>query len=103
MTDPTLQAALLDDPQPLLGATMWLMSRFTQAPCPVVAQRVVENLGRIANHPHCDDALSRMCATMAAQWARNCLRAQHPPARPDARGAADAPDAPDAAARARLH
>jgi hypothetical protein len=76
MTDPDLQTALLEDPQPLLGGTMWLMSRFQTAPCPVLARRIVDNLGTLSTHPYCGEGLRRMCATMRAQWAAHCIRTQ---------------------------
>jgi hypothetical protein len=74
--DPALQAALLDDPQPLLGGTLWLMTRFHEAPCPVLARRIVDNLERLAGHDFCGGPLRAACATLRAQWAARCLRAQ---------------------------
>lgn len=97
-TDPALQAALLDDPQPLLGGTLWLMSRFHDAPCPVVAQRIVDNLARLAAHPFCGDALRATCGTLRAGWAARCLRTQL--GLEKAATAAAAGDAPAAAAPA---
>ncbi len=102
-TDPALQAALLDDPQPLLGGTLWLMSRFHEAPCPVLAQRIAENLGRLATHPFCGDALRAMCGSLRATWAARCVRAQLGRERPSAHGAPDEAGDAIAPAGAALH
>lgn len=101
-TDPALQAALLDDPQPLLGGTLWLMSRFHEAPCPVLARRITENLERLAAHPFCGDALRAMCGSLRANWATRCVRAQLGLERPSVARDGD-PAAPVPAAGAALH
>lgn len=102
-TDPALQAALLDDPQPLLGGTLWLMSRFHEAPCPVLARRIAENLERLAAHPFCGDALRAMCGTLRANWAARCVRAQLGLERPSAVRATDGEPAAAVPPGAALH
>jgi hypothetical protein len=76
MTDPVLRAAPLDDPQPVLGGTMRLMTRFGEAPCPALARRIADHLELLASHPSSGDLLRRMCTTMRAQWAAQCILAQ---------------------------
>jgi hypothetical protein len=97
-TDPALQAALLDDPQPLLGGTLWLMSRFHEAPCPVLARRIAEHLERLAAHPFCGDALRALRGTLRTNWAARCVRGQLGLERPSAARAAE--DDPGASAPA---
>lgn len=100
--DPALQAALLDDPQPLLGGTLWLMSRFHEQPCPVIARRITDNLDRLAAHAFCGDPLRAMCGTLRAQWAARCLRTELGLERPSAPVEVDGATA-DPGASPRLH
>jgi hypothetical protein len=69
------------------------MSRFHEAPCPVVARRIADNLERLAAHPFCGDALRAMCGTLRASWAARCLRAQLGLERPSIGAAAGGTDA----------
>lgn len=73
MNDATRQTAVIDDLEPVVSATMYLMSSFQERPCPVVAHKIVHNLELLSHHPCCSGPLKRLCVRMRAQWALQYL------------------------------
>ncbi|HYF57731.1 MAG TPA: hypothetical protein VEA81_02115 [Burkholderiaceae bacterium] len=76
MTDAEPTADLPEDPQTTLGETLWLMSRWDQAPCPALARGIAERLAALAGHPDCGEPLRRRCRILRAHWAARALHAE---------------------------
>ena len=68
MPEVTVPADVIDDPEPVIGGTLFLMSAFQERPCPLVARKIAYNLQILSIHPCCGEALRRLCGRMLRQW-----------------------------------
>lgn len=69
MPEVTVPADVIDDPEPVIGGTLFLMSAFQERPCPLVARKIAYNLQILSIHPCCGEALRRLCGRMLRHWA----------------------------------
>jgi len=63
------------EPQLMLGAALYLMTRYQRSPCPAMARAIADHLDRLSRHPGAEDSLRSMCTCLKHDWERVVLKA----------------------------
>lgn len=60
-------------PSTLAAATLFVMTRFAERPCPEVAQMVIRHLEVVADDERADPLMREVCGALINRWTRHTV------------------------------
>ncbi len=71
MMTPQAQNAAEASPSTLAAATLFVMTRFAERPCPEVAQMVIRHLEVVADDERADPLMREVCGALIHRWSQH--------------------------------